>query len=341
MKLIYYSLFMITFLFSCGKEESGPEEIVEIEKKPTASFKFALINENDPFTYKFENSSANFKETRWSFADDSTASIPSPTHTFLNTGSYVVKLVVLNGEGYWAQREETIQISASNLIQVNTQVLGNQKLKVTYSTPMRIETTKWLEGYDNSDPIISEDKEVELTFEPGTFKEIKLHLKTPQGSNAILDLLVSEFGLIRDVTNIDNIFTISHENGGGPDGDEGSKKLIDNNINTKVFLGGPGNNLTWQFEYFIPQLVNGYSMTSGNDAPERDPKRWKVEGSQDGKTWTIIDERADQAWETRRLSRTFTFTNKIEYKYYKFSMTELTSGTNFQMSEVRLLEIPQ
>ncbi|MGH2623849.1 MAG: discoidin domain-containing protein, partial [Sphingobacterium sp.] len=210
-----------------------------------------------------------------------------------------------------------------------------------YSTPMTIESTKWLDGYNDNDPVISDKKEVELLFEPGTFKEVKLHIKTPQGSNAILDLLISELGIIRDVTNFDNLFTISHENTGGPDGDEGSKKLIDNNLKTKVFLGGTGNDLTWQFEYFVPQIVNGYSMTSGNDAPERDPKRWKVEGSQDGETWTIIDERSDQAWETRNLSRTFTYTNKTEYKFYKFSMTELTSGTNFQMSEVRLLEIPQ
>lgn len=341
MKLIYYSLFMFTFLLSCSKDEAAPEEIIETEKKPIASFEFGLINENDPFTYKFENKSANFKDTRWSFADDSTASIPSPTHTFLNTGTYVVKLVVLNGEGYWAQREETIKITASNLITVNTQVLGDQKLKVTYSTPMTIESTKWLDGYNDNDPVISDKKEVELLFEPGTFKEVKLHIRTPQGSNAVLNLLISELGIIRDVTNFDNLFTISHENGGGPDGDEGSKKLIDNNLKTKVFLGGTGNDLTWQFEYFVPQIVNGYSMTSGNDAPERDPKRWKVEGSQDGETWTIIDERSDQAWETRNLSRTFTYTNKTEYKFYKFSMTELTSGTNFQMSEVRLLEIPQ
>ncbi len=339
-KILFWVFLSTIGLYSCSDKEEVPV-IVEEEPKPSAGFEFELVDPNDPFTYKFTNKSTNFKDVRWNFADDSTSSEVSPVHTFLNTGTFNVKMVVLNGDGYWAQREETIRINPSNLINVITSATGAGKLKISYETNMTVGSTSWQDGYANSAPVISTEDNTELTFTPGAFKEIKLNIKTPKGSTAYLNLLVAELGIIKDLTNVDNTFTISHENGGGPDGGEGSKKLIDNNNTTKVFLGGVGNNLWWKFEYFVPQIINGYKMTSGNDAPERDPKTWKIEGSDDGTTWTIVDQRSNEEWTERRQSRTFIFENNTPYKHYRFSMTELRSGTNFQMSEVRLFQIPK
>lgn len=341
LKTSYLFLSLLLLFSACNKEDDEVPQIVENEPKPTAAFDFSLVDDNDPFTFQFNNQSTDHQESRWAFADDSTSSEVSPIHTFLQTGTYLVKLIVLNGEGYWAQREETINISPSSLIQVNTERSGSGRLRLSYESDMQIEKTEWLDGYQDGAPSLSTEPAIDLAFEPGTFKEIKLKLTTPKRSHVFLDLFVAEMGLIKDVTNLDNTFDISHENGGGADGNEGSKKLIDNNTTTKVFLGNVGTALNWTFAYQEPQLINGYSMTSGNDAPERDPKRWTVEGSVDGENWTVIDERVDQAWENRQLSRTFIFNNSIPYNYYRFSMLELTGGSNFQMSEIRLLEIPR
>ncbi|MFZ4260653.1 PKD domain-containing protein [Sphingobacterium sp. HJSM2_6] len=340
LNIFYCCLFFSLVLSGCGKEEKVPV-LIEEAPKPAAGFEFELVDPNDPFTYKFTNKSSNYKDVRWNFADDSTSSEASPVHTFLYTGTFNVKLVVLNEDGYWAQREETIRINPSSLINVITAPAGAGKLKISYETNMNVGSTSWLDGYTNAAPVISNEDNTELTFDAGAFKEIKLNIKTPKGSIAYLNLLVAELGIIKDITNVDNTFTISHENGGGPDGGEGSKKLIDNNTRTKVFLGGVGNNLSWRFEYFVPQIVNGYRMTSGNDAPERDPKAWRIEGSQDGQTWTTVDQRSNEEWTDRYQSRTFIFDNNTAYKHYRFSMTELRSGTNFQMSEVRLFNIPK
>jgi len=341
MKYAFICLIIGLISSSCKKEEQGVPEIVEKEPKPTASFNYALVSANDPFTYKFDNKGTNFKETRWAFGDDSTSSVVAPTHTFLKTGTFVVTMTALNGEGYWAQREETIRISAANLIKVNTKSLGAGKLNLSFTTNMAVSKTEWRDGYKNTSAVISTDKTIDLTFEPGTFKEIQLKVTTSKGSTAILDLFVAELGLIKDVTTFQNTFTVSHENSGGPDAGEGSKKMIDGDITTKLFVGGVGGNMSWQFLFDAPQIVNGYSMTSGNDSPDRDPKRWKVEGSLDGKTWVTVDERSNEFFTERRQSRTFRFTNKEVYNYYKFSMLELNGGNNFQMSEVRILEFPQ
>lgn len=340
-KLNYVFLSFVLMVSACNKEDTEIPTIADTEPKPTAAFDFDLLDENDPFTFKFTNQSSDFKESRWSFADDSTSSEVSPVHTFLQTGTYLVKLIVLNGEDYWAQREETITIAPANLIQVHTERAGAGQLRLIYHTDMQIEKAEWLDGYSVDAPVLGSEESLLLDFETGTFKEVKLRLTTPKGSNAHLDLFVAEMGLIKDVTNVDNTFSISHENGSGPDGNEGSKKLIDNNVTTKAFIGDVGTALNWTFTYEEPQLINGYSMTSGNDAPERDPKKWKVEGSIDGEYWEIIDERDDQAWDERRLSRTFIIDNTTAYNYYRFSILELTNSSHFQMSEIRLLEIPR
>ena len=37
-----------------------------------------------------------------------------------------------------------------------------------------------------------------------------------------------------------------------------------------------------------------YRLTSAEDVPARDPRTWKLEGSTDGKTWTLLDEHKDE-----------------------------------------------
>ncbi|WP_197091504.1 PKD domain-containing protein [Sphingobacterium endophyticum] len=341
MKYVFLCLALGLLSSSCKKDQEPVPEVIEKEPKPTAAFTFAQVNQNDPFTFKFDNKATNFKETRWSFGDDSTASVVTPTHTFLNTGTYVVKLVALNGEGYWAQREETIRISAANLIKVTAKPAGAGKLNLAFTTAMSVAKTEWKDGYESNGQVLSTEKTIDLQFDPGTFKEVQLKLTTSKGSIAALNLFVSELGIIKDITTFENSFSVSHENSGGPDAGEGSKKMIDGDITTKLFVGGVGNNMSWQFAYQSPQILNGYSMTSGNDSPDRDPKSWKVEGSIDGETWITVDQRTNEFFTERRQSRTFLFTNKTPYNYYRFSMTELNGGSNFQMSEIRVLEFPQ
>src|SRR5690606_10133379 len=150
-----YLFLSIFLLFSaCNKEEDEVPQVVENEAKPTAAFEFSLVDDNDPFTFQFDNQSTDHQESRWTFADDSTSSEVSPIHTFLQTGTYLVKLIVLNGEGFWAQREETINISPSNLIEDHTERSGGG-LRLSYDSDMQIEKTEWLDGYDDGAPSLS------------------------------------------------------------------------------------------------------------------------------------------------------------------------------------------
>jgi hypothetical protein len=73
--------------------------------------------------------------------------------------------------------------------------------------------------------------------------------------------------------------------GSNPDGQEASK-VNDNDTTTKWL---DFNRAPLVFEYASPVTFDSYSFATGGDAPERDPVRWLIEGSNDGTTWTLIE----------------------------------------------------
>lgn len=132
--------------------------------------------------------------------------------------------------------------------------------------------------------------------------------------------------------------TVSQDNGGGPGAGEGSLKLIDNDANSKIYVGGV--TLPWymQWECNTPARAAQYVLISGNDAPSRDPKNWKLEGSDDAAAWTLLDNRTDEVFNDRNETRVFDIPTQGVYKYYRLTITTLNGSTAFQLSEWRLLE---
>lgn len=135
------------------------------------------------------------------------------------------------------------------------------------------------------------------------------------------------------------ILTVSKDNGEGPEGAEGSLKLIDNDINTKFLVGGFSADFTlWlQQEFPEPQIVNKYTLTSGGDAPERDPTHWEFQASNDGVTWEVLDTRTDESFSERNQTREFSVENEEAYQYYRLFITENGGSDAVQISEWRLL----
>jgi PKD repeat protein len=348
---LYLILSIVIGFTSCTKE-AGP--IVDEEgtlPKPTSSFAYEVVDPNDPFTIKFTNSSTNFADSRWSFDDDSTSSEASPTHTFLKTGTFNVKLVSINEDGYWAQREETVVISPTELVELVATPSGGT-LRMSYETDMAVGKTEWfVKQADGTFKPQSQISDMELTIPQGEFIDAYVVLTTPKGSKARLDMLLADLGIVRDLTMLDNDFTVSHENGSGKDAGEGSSKLIDNNTKTKWYVGNVNDAyFYWQFEYFYPQVINGYSMTSGNDSESRDPKTWDVLGSNNGTDWVVLDARADELFNVggpdpskpgRNATRIFLFNNSTPYTHYRVNIKARISSGSFQMSEFRMLQLPQ
>lgn len=139
-----------------------------------------------------------------------------------------------------------------------------------------------------------------------------------------------------DITNTNIAYTTQYENGNA---NENSPKLIDNNINTKFLLGN-FTSAWFQLEFATPQITGAYTITSANDAPERDPKSWKMEGSNNGVDWTLLDTRLDQSFGSRFLTVRYTFSNQDAYKFYRYTVTSVVNSNLWQQAEWRLLKRP-
>lgn len=117
---------------------------------------------------------------------------------------------------------------------------------------------------------------------------------------------------------------------------EGIDKLTDGSLDTKWYTGASGTAPFWlQWEYGSSSAVNQYEMTSANDVPDRDPKNWTLKGSNDGTNWILLDTRENEQFESRKLKKTYTFTNETAYKFYKFDL-EANGAAQMQLAELQL-----
>lgn len=347
MKLGKYSyyIFLLFTLLGCSKEKEVVVDKPQLPN-PVSAFSIKQVAKDDPFTFEFTNQSKDYTETRWSFGDDSTSSKTSPQHTFLGTGDFTVRLKVLNENGDWAQRDEVIKIDAEKLIRFNATKNGTGKLILSYASDIAVKGVIWSKMTDKDKyEQVSDKEKADISIEVGKFETYQLNVKTPKGSQIVVTKMLTDLGIIKDWTNIDNTFRISQDNSSGPDAGEGSKKLIDGDTKTKLFIGGYQPGMYWQFVFYQPQIINGYTITTGNDSPERDPKDWEIQASEDGVAWTTLHEMKGIGFGTmpadRNKSVNFTFTNSKPYTHYRYVVKSVSSGSNFQMSEFRLLELPQ
>lgn len=86
------------------------------------------------------------------------------------------------------------------------------------------------------------------------------------------------------------------------------------------------------------QKAEHYSITSGNDSPERDPKDWLVEGSIDGINYTVLDSRKNEVFNKRKETKNYKISNPDKYKYYRLNITNNNGDNRTQLSEWNLLD---
>ncbi|MBN1411324.1 MAG: discoidin domain-containing protein [Spirochaetales bacterium] len=130
-----------------------------------------------------------------------------------------------------------------------------------------------------------------------------------------------------DITNSGG--TVSAQYTDSPSGEE-IDKLIDNSSSTKYLTFHASG---WvQFQANASYVVTGYSITSANDAEERDPLTWTLQGSANGSTWVTLDSRSGEDFPNRFQLKSYSFTNSASYSYYRLNMTN-NSGTILQLAE--------
>ncbi|GAB1415376.1 hypothetical protein MASR2M117_07820 [Paludibacter sp.] len=112
-------------------------------------------------------------------------------------------------------------------------------------------------------------------------------------------------------------FTSSDQYGTSPVGEDVSC-AFDNDTNTKFLARNASAWLRVSFNESYKALQ--YSITSANDAPGRDPKSWRLEGSNNGTIWTALDSRVNISFSARFQKLYFEIKNPDSYKYYRLNV---------------------
>ncbi|SDD05234.1 DUF4998 domain-containing protein [Niabella drilacis] len=141
----------------------------------------------------------------------------------------------------------------------------------------------------------------------------------------------------RDITNRNTTFTFNYDDAGPA---ESAIRLVDSNYSTKYLLKTYYTDMYTQLQFPVPTVINAYTLTSGNDAPVRDPKNWNLAGSNDGITWTTLDTRVNQSFPNRTQTIKFVTDNSSAYTYYRLNITANNNDNTglFQCTEWRLLQ---
>ena len=129
--------------------------------------------------------------------------------------------------------------------------------------------------------------------------------------------------------------TVSAEYSDSPN-NEDIGKLIDNSSSTK-YLTFHSNGWV-QYRANSSYVLTSYTITSANDAPQRDPYSWTLSGSNDGLNFSTIDTRSGQDFANRYQTKSYSVSNSAAYSYYRLDMNN-NSGNILQLAELELFGI--
>lgn len=123
---------------------------------------------------------------------------------------------------------------------------------------------------------------------------------------------------------------------------EGAAKAADGKLYTKWCIDDKQ-----QMPYVIlldaqkPTKITEYGLVTGDDTSTykgRNPQTWKVLGSNDKKTWELVDEMKFDRRMRDENEQEYRYKVKDvkSYRYYMFKFLMMTEGTRLQLSEINL-----
>ncbi|WP_433339860.1 acid phosphatase [Streptomyces sp. CA-253872] len=117
--------------------------------------------------------------------------------------------------------------------------------------------------------------------------------------------------------------------------DENVNGLFDQDSSTKWYASGSGRPTGDRPVHVIyslgsAQALSGYSLTSANDAPPRDPAAWTLLGSNsasaaenaDDSSWSALDDEKGQRFAARGQSNFYALDAPRKYRYYQLRLTD-------------------
>jgi alpha-L-fucosidase 2 len=113
---------------------------------------------------------------------------------------------------------------------------------------------------------------------------------------------------------------------------------VDGEAGTKWCIIHEGKPVIWQVDAGSTQAgPENYHITSAEDVPERDPRTWKLEGSSDGESWTLLDERKDEPlFAGRHERKSYKIAKTMACRFFRFTFVPNPGVEHFQLSEIAI-----
>jgi hypothetical protein len=293
--------------------QEGPEKIVDgststkwLNFTPTAGlvFQFPAAVTMDRYDWATANDALDRSPVSWTLegSDDGTNwnlidvvnNRPHPTTLFTYTQRFLLQpviiqsfqnlgnTVILDGtdvELSWAtQLATSVSIAPGDLTGLaasGTQLVsppaGQDR---TYTL-----TASNVDGTANSSVTVRSVAGGTSNFQYVRFTPVKLRNNATANS-----IQLSELQMLDGITPLVPV-SVTNPGGNFP-GAEGPENLYDNNVGSKWL---DFNKQAVVFDYGAPVDFDGYFFATANDATERDPVRWTIEGSNDGTSWTLVE----------------------------------------------------
>ena len=163
---------------------------------------------------------------------------------------------------------------------------------------------------------------------PVTFRHFRFTQTNLRDNVAANSIQLAEFNFSNGGVDLDMSGVTATNPGGRNPTNETPPLVVDANTATKWldFNKGP-----LVLDFGAPVTVDAYTFTTANDAIERDPVSWTLEGSTDGTNWTAIDSQEDFPTPDTR----FTMTDPIQTlatgpSFPPFQITTVTRNNGTQ-----------
>jgi len=112
----------------------------------------------------------------------------------------------------------------------------------------------------------------------------------------------------------------------------------DGNVDTKWCIIHEGRPVIWQID-MGKNIVRPttYRLTSAEDVPERDPRTWRLDGSEDGKAWVLLDDHKDEPiFAKRNETRPYAIAHPAAARFLRFTFLPNPGVTHFQVAEIAI-----
>lgn len=137
----------------------------------------------------------------------------------------------------------------------------------------------------------------------------------------------------------DPVITASHDD--SPAGEE-KERAFDNDVVSKWLIFQDKGWIQYEFGGDITRTVKGYTVTSGNDYPARDPSDWILMG-RNGSSWVSVDSRSCVSFTERFETKSYTIAEPRSFHAYRIDISAtrtITKPKTLQLAEIGLMDIP-